>query len=151
MTTAGDRTNYRCIFPIIDLLYVIGKKSLIFLKVKLGRGSSSAKPSKPLTFEQRDLCPRDLAMLIEGRRRKGAVVTVQLDEPEKILEKHVYRRKAQQQQALNNSSEDSDDLTSSSNKSNRSKKFSRYRDGRSGFNCPMKQKQLLFKRNELAR
>ena len=89
--------------------------------------SSYPKATKPLTFEQRDLSPKELALMIEGRRRKRAVVTVQLEEPEKIMEKLLYRWKAQQ--ALNNqnqssSDDDDDDLTSSSAKKKK-KGFSR--------------------------
>merc|ERR1711974_522765 len=89
--------------------------------------SSSQKSLKPLTFEQRSASPRELAQWILGRNRQRAVVSVQLEGTDKVMERLTYLWKSKQKDE--ESSESSDGGLSSSAlaamEKERKKKFSR--------------------------
>jgi len=89
--------------------------------------SGSQKSLKPLTFEQRSASPRELAQWILGRNRQRAVVSVQLEGTDKVMERLTYLWKSKQKDE--ESSESSDGGLSSSAlaamEKERKKKFSR--------------------------
>ena len=58
--------------------------------------SGSQKSLKPLTFEQRSASPRELAQWILGRNRQRAVVSVQLEGTDKVMERLTYLWKSKQ-------------------------------------------------------
>ena len=100
----------------------IKKRKRVHIKPPAVESDDEGDVGGSKTLERRDLNPRDLAKLIDGKARKRARVSVQLEEPDRILDRlhYLWRQRAMKEES---ESDDDDDSQKRRKKFNRINPF----------------------------